>query len=1033
MSSAASLGISRQKQNWHQGSVSGLLSGEYATDIVNGEPAGVFVTFSTGRVGHIAVRDSQGKPTVMAHFLQSRASQSSGGLLGGIKSVLGGGSWRKDVAATRAGESHQRGQRDIIIASSAGLIEIWDTHWNSGSVLKRQFDVKKDICNSLGTDDSDEPSEQDVTILDAAHAAAEQTHDLVASGEESWQLFLIVSSRRGRNAKRLYVVQITLSASETRVLSARPVDLHNIPAMLEDSKPRILVPRTGDTAFVVIGQSVILMSLAPFGESPSSQLLNDSGHRPAPFQDSINFRHGREYEILGTGIEDMREGSSYPTCLVMVREFGVIRVASLPRNRMENGVEEARVTAKDKLEQAVFYGSMRGNPLHLVSHDGFDFPAQEIEDAALEICRELLRSQSKFIPSAAIPLEQNLRARAKALDDLAALLMRQSDHLDRMVWWELLWSAEKLAAQRAMWKIEEGLRRGSGKKVTFLAQVIGLMSEKFKTPSKARGDVNDPVRNWFLYDTYRMEHVVPWIYNAIKAQKGKSARQAQRMSEQILNASQLSLAILETAFQYRDENAARYGLNEGEFEEGVLRAGYENLPEFWTSQSMSYVETSHLLDLQLDVCRAWVQRTGLGPEVPDIEILRKIARNSTGQIRVLSQMHCERVRWLSAQGDPGLMDESIAIEEAHTRQRKWHLFKLAGIGQLGDAINLAEKFRDMTVLVELIIELQDQSKCENLAEVLSTKTPGTDDNEAGEIGRKFAHYFESFGEAWADAFFTRQISMGQSGILFALKNFQPYVTQFLRKVPAYSRLRWINDVVGENDYNAAAHTLKELATERESDIWCHHVELSLAKLTRLASCEKDRTDGSRFQSDIKYLENYAEIDGIQEVIHAQLLPALQGAIDQKAEIELAIDCFGRTLSQERPSLHEVLGDVLAKVVTRQVLDPDQLVDLLTLIDLSQLPSDGGNELWGQEFFLALRVIQLSDYRLKDPLYHSSLQKLVWRRCMIRDDWEARGKTDGTSADEAETSGHDTALFQTLTHCLGESMRPQLLIPLGTAS
>ena len=51
--------------------------------------------------------------------------------------------------------------------------------------------------------------------------------------------------------------------------------------------------------------------------------------------------------------------------------------------------------------------------------------------------------------------------------------------------------------------------------------------------------------------------------------------------------------------------------------------------------------------------------------------------------------------------------------------------------------------------------------------------------------------------------------------------------------------------------------------------------------------------------------------------------------------------------------------------------------------------------------------------------------------MIRDNWEARGKADGTSADGAETSGQDTALFHTLTHCLGESTHPQSHVPLGS--
>ena len=70
VSSAASLGLSRQKQNGIQGSTPGLLSGEYATEILNGEPSGIIATFSTGRVAHITLRDPQGKPSVLVNFLE---------------------------------------------------------------------------------------------------------------------------------------------------------------------------------------------------------------------------------------------------------------------------------------------------------------------------------------------------------------------------------------------------------------------------------------------------------------------------------------------------------------------------------------------------------------------------------------------------------------------------------------------------------------------------------------------------------------------------------------------------------------------------------------------------------------------------------------------------------------------------------------------------------------------------------------------------------------------------------------------------
>jgi nuclear pore complex protein Nup133 len=322
-------------------------------------------------------------------------------------------------------------------------------------------------------------------------------------------------------------------------------------------------------------------------------------------------------------------------------------------------------------------------------------------------------------------------------------------------------------------------------------------------------------------------------------------------------------------------------------------------------------------------------------------------------------MHCERVRWLSAQDDPKLVDEGIATEQAHVKRRKWQLFKLAGIGRLEDAVTLAERFRDMSALVELIIELQDQTKGEFSAHDNLSGLPDAINCDSEHLSQKISLYFEKFGESWADAFFTRQISMRQSGILFAMRKFQPFVTQFLRKDAAYLRLGWINDVIGENDYNAAAQSLEKLAIGGESDLWSHRVQLSLAKLAKLAMLEETSAPSdSTFHNDIRHLEDLSELDAVQEVIYAYISPALQGAIDQKAEIDLAIDQFGKWIAEDRPSLHEMLRETLTRVVTRQIIDADQLIDLLTLMDSGEASEHGQNELSGKEFYLALRVIRL---------------------------------------------------------------------------
>lgn len=1022
VSNAVVLGLMRQKQNGIQAMIPGLLPSEHAKEIINVEPSGVIVTFSSGRVAHITLRDPQGKAAVTVNFLRSSAKLSSTGFLGGIKSVLTGGLWKKDIAAARPGKSSQRGQRDVIIATSTGLLEIWDTHWNNGSTMKAEIDLRRAIYEAVTNISWDGGYDNSLKILDFVCTPRHDSFDQASNPDmdHSISIFALVLHTQEPGVLALAVLKIDISGGCGRVVSTHHVEPRNIPSHFEKSKPKLYVPLPGDTAFIVLRLSVIVLSLIPVRESPSSQLLMESRRIPGYFQDCIQLRGDKQLEVLGTSVEEQGENRIYPACLVMLRGFGIIRIAISPYSGSEKVLEKAQMTAKDKLEQAIFYGTMSDNPLDFMSENWLSFPPEELEDAALDICDELLRSTSRFIPPAAVSIEQHLSIRAKALDDLVFHLLRYGGLLSRLTRWQLLWAAEKLAAQRALWNVEERLRKSKNGKPTYLHRVVELMNEKFKTSSELASDRRDSVRRWFIYDTFRMEHIIPWLFNAIRDHKGGGSRNGKQFADQVLEASELSLAVLETAFHFRDEHFRAYGLTEEPLEDGVLLSGYEDLPEFWTSHGMGYAETGHLLDLELDSCRSWLQRQVSRGEQIDTMTVESVAHNSFRQLRVFGKMHRERVRWLSAQSDAKLIDESKSIEEAHIRQRKWQLFKLAGIGQLKEAMSLAEEFQDMSALVELIVELQDQSKADNVQkEELGDE--GRVANEGLEqCRRKIAEYFERFGGLWADAFFSRQISVGQPGMLLAMTDYRPYVTRFLRKVPAYSRLSWINDVTGETDYNVASSSLERLAAEEESDLWSQRVEISLAKLCRLAAWEKSAVfEHSDVRDEIKRFDDSAEINTIQELVYEHISPALHGAIDQKAETELAVEHFGSHLEKDRPSFHEVLEATLSKIVAREVLTVDQLVDLLTLMDDVQFLEGDHDELSGREFYLALRVLRLSGYSQTDPEFHDFLLKLVWRRCMIRDNWEALGDTEQKLDKEVEARVHSTALFRTLTECLAE--------------
>lgn len=246
-------------------------------------------------------------------------------------------------------------------------------------------------------------------------------------------------------------------------------------------------------------------------------------------------------------------------------------------------------------------------------------------------------------------------------------------------------------------------------------------------------------------------------------------------------------------------------------------------------------------------------------------------------------------------------------------------------------------------------------------------------------------------------------------MLLIMREYKDDVTRFLRKTPGYGKLSWMNEVLGERNYDNAAKILTELATQHETNLWSKRVELALAKLSTLAARETQ----TGMQVNLSCFEDETELATIQESVYDNL-PHLNEAIDESARLQIANDQFANVSVQSKPALRETLQRALAKLVTRCPVQGDELADLLTLMDpipAAGLPEE--NEVAGHEFSLALRALNLSGSIKEDGAYRENLEKIVWRRCMIRDDWERISATAGKTDDEVEADIRSTALFKTI--------------------
>lgn len=1019
LSNAAVLGLIKQKQNGIQGQIPGMMSGEYATEIINAEPAGVIVTLSSGRFAHVTVRDPQGKPAVNAQFLRGMTQSTGGGFFGGIRNVLSATPWRRRIVAAKAGKSSQRGQRDIVIATLSGTVELWDTHWNNGNQLKAQIDAKQAILRSLeegnllpGDNSFDSLQLLDITLKDEAREGN------ATNGEVSlW----VLATVPGEHTLPFFIIELNISGSRPFSGVSHSVSYDKCTQdSISRCPPRIVVPQPGHTAFVIFEDGLALVSLMTLNESPSAQLLVDGGSVPSAFQDYIRFRPGHGYAVVGYGVEDFSDAQPYPSCIIMVQNFGLFRVSAFPRSVSEGGVEEGEMTTKSRLEQIVFYESVKTNPLDFTSYAELRASPSALESAALGISDEVLRSTSRFVATAVPSLEQQMKSRAAALQKLAAFLKETKVVLAYATRWTLLWGAEKMAAQREIWRVQENLERDSNEH-THLESILSQMGGKFRTLPDTDSGETDPVRHWFIHDTWRMEYVIPWILNGIRDTNKNSSKMEQRLAAQICEASDLSLATLETAFRFREDNASLYGLD-GERNGGVPRPRYSELPEFWTSHNINYVETDQLLNAELNACVQWMRKSASksGSSEPQVaRTIKKLEENIPRQFRALAQLYTERTLWCAAQTNQDTVEAGRALQKSHIDRRRPKLFKMAAIGLLEEAMQLAEDFGDMKALVELMVDLRDQIKQRYSTPRATGMAPAGLEVDLENWRKRIDQYFERFGEEWADAFFTRQIVVGSPANLLAMREYQPHLTKFLRKRPGYAKVGWINDVVGERDYDSASKALSNLALSQESDLWSKKVEVSLAKLAKLAVMQQpDQPPDvlAGIQAQTEFFDNQLHLSSIQETVYEHILPALHGAIDRSAELQLANEQFAKVLVESKPALREALQRGLAKVVGRCPAETDELIDVLTLMDPVQFLEGEGSEVLGCEFPLALRALSDSDFSQHDPGYREVLEKIIWRRCMTRDNWEMINVTNQKGDQEMESTIRDTALFRTLAEC-----------------
>lgn len=1023
--SAASIDLHRQKQQATQGAVGGMLSGEIITKVTEGEPHGFILTFSTGRIAHMTFCDPQGKPSINVQYLRSNTA-SIGSLFGSLRNVFSSSGWRRDIAAVKAGSSWQRGQRYALIGTTQGIFQLWDLRWNGTHSLVFEADATTDLRSSLREDGNvDEQVDPQLEILDFTFLPIQVAGNEVAKLSEKMnsRLLVLTVSKGGSGSARYALIGMNLTENTLDVEVVHPITCYtDIVQQNSNWQPQLLVPEPGQMAFVIFETSIVLVSLMEIEESPSSQLQMEAHTLPDPFQDVIDFRRNKAYRIVGCAAEPFDRSQRCSSCIFMVFGFGVIRVSALPLEEGLTAFDRAAVTAKTKIEQAVFYGTLPQDLIDFSGRREISFDKAEIEEAALQVSESIMKSTSTYIPSLSPSMDQQLQRRASALADLIKYLVNHHKYLDRVTRWQLLWDAERLSASQALWRYyNTAIANKPEGDQNLLSEIVDMVHQDYKLETQPEKYETDIVRHWFIHDVWRMEYIIPFAQVACERlfeesvgskKKQEPATQARLLCE----GNDLILATLDTAYKFREQNTELYGVNDEPMIDGVLRGGYEDLPEPWTSRENIVIRVKLLVDLSREMAITHDEEEGgvMG------KLVERLVATNPFLVQICCQTYIERFRWLKSRDDPELKAHGKKLQKEHFEVRKTLFVKLSDIGLGQDGIKLAEKYHDMGALADIIHHGMEEA-------LQRSRQPGGPDSERDEaiqiielIKKQVQSYFGRFGRPWADAYFTKHIELGKSiEVLNNTESYKSHLTSFLRNHPAYAKLSWINEVLSEHNYAAAADSLR-MAQEQDTNLWSKKISLSMGKLAILAAKSQKQAKDDSVENAIQKVDRHLAILTAQEKFYDYIRVTFKNAIDVTAETDLATEQYCKHFVERKPALREVLAVSISRMIARQALDLEELIDALTLIDEDSLhPDEEGFA--DSRFFTALKLLRLGSFEDDERARKGLHEKIIWRRCMIQDDWEAINRTELKDDTQVEVETGATALFKTLRECYKSGM------------
>lgn len=466
--------------------------GECITMAENVEPAGIVVATSWRRVVLVLLRDLNGSPHLSTVELISPAHSLR---LFGWLGRGGGDSISDDVVSIKSGKVSANGMtQEIIVQDAAGVFKkfIFQSSVTGAPSINHRKTTTYKLASYLenSVDGFIPGAVVDVKYLDLWPLRLQPTSSDISAADDLYTALVSVqSSIQSENHRKLLLVNMRINELGVLVYGS-----HQLPDVgrgfsdLAALKPRLYIPKPGTTAFVVVGNSVILADInTTFLTKPSTPAFL---YYTPQWEDIINFKSSMQ--IVGLGYEDKVSDISNSSLVLVTKGYGVLRIERFADSKdgslsdVPDATDPAYVL-KSHMQQAIFYHTSGAVDFDV----GSNYPIDIITQATHEILREILESSSTYLPPFFSSTRDSFSTRVTLLRELIAYVSRNFSDSVHEILPDVVQALEKLETAQNLWLIidvdspEALLLRA---KLTSVIQELGL------------GSGDDIARSFFIHN-----------------------------------------------------------------------------------------------------------------------------------------------------------------------------------------------------------------------------------------------------------------------------------------------------------------------------------------------------------------------------------------------------------------------------------------------------------------------------------------------------------------------------------------------------